>query len=154
MSKLPRLQIDRILYAKTFGHIGCYVGGKTYIIPMNYVYDGKNIYGHSTDGMKLEMMRANAKVCFQVDQVDDLSHWRHVITWGIFQELLGDEAACALHMLAQRLTTLIASGQSLHDMGSTKGCSIDHKICVFRIHITKKTGHFEHRERIPAFALT
>jgi uncharacterized protein len=153
MSKLPRQQIDRILYAQTFGHIGCYLEGKTYIIPMNYVYDGENIYGHSTDGMKLEMMRTNASVCFQVDQVDDPSHWHHVITWGTFQELLGDEAAQALYMLAQRLTTLIASGQSLHEMRCQEA-SCDRKICIFRIRLNKKAGHFEHRERIPSFALT
>jgi uncharacterized protein len=146
MSKLPRLQIDRILYAQTFGYIGCHVAGKTYIIPMNYVYDGKNIYGHATDGMKLQMMRANARVCFQVDEVDDPAHWHHVITWGTFQELLGDEAARALYLLAQRLTTLIASGQSLHEMCYLEelplGLTIRRKISVFRIHLLKKAGHF------------
>ncbi|HTK07981.1 MAG TPA: pyridoxamine 5'-phosphate oxidase family protein [Ktedonobacteraceae bacterium] len=141
--ELPACQIDQILYAETFGRIGCHVKGKTYIIPMNYVYDGKHIYGHSTDGMKLEMMRTNARVCFQVDQVRDPAHWYHVIVWGVFQELLGEEAACALHMLARRLTTLIASGQSIHEMRNVEA-SYNHdpyqKITVYRIRLTKKTG--------------
>lgn len=143
--KLPQLQIDQILYAEAVGRLGCHAGGRTYIIPMNYVYDGENIYGYATAGMKLEMMRTNTSVCFQVDQMRNPRFWCHVLAWGLFQELLGEEAACALYMLAQKLTTLIASGQSLHEMRRTE-LSCDHgpypKITVYRIHLTKKTGHF------------
>ncbi|HEY4385151.1 MAG TPA: pyridoxamine 5'-phosphate oxidase family protein [Ktedonobacteraceae bacterium] len=150
LGKLEPAQIDEMLYTGFIGRIGCHVVGRTYIIPMNYAYDGDNIYGRSITGMKLDMMRINPEVCFQVDRVKNLSNWKSVIAWGTFQELEGEEAAKALHLLVQRLTMLIASGQSLHEMRITGALSDDDleqkKITVYRIQLAEKTGRFEMTE--------
>ncbi|HTK09156.1 MAG TPA: pyridoxamine 5'-phosphate oxidase family protein [Ktedonobacteraceae bacterium] len=151
LGKLEPAQIDEMLYNGSIGRIGCYAAGRTYIIPMNYAYDGDNIYGRSITGTKLDIMRINPEVCFQVDQVKNLSNWKSVIAWGTFQELEGEEAAKALHLLVQRLTMLIASGQSLHEMRITGALADDDdleqkKITVYRIHLAEKTGRFEMTE--------
>lgn len=147
LGKLEQTQIDQMLYTGAIGRIGCHARGRTYIIPVNYVYDGDNIYGRSITGMKLDMMRVNPEVCFQVDQVKNLSNWKSVIAWGTYQELAGEDAAKALHLLTQRITTLIASGQSLHEMKRSDALfreSVEQKkITVYRIHLTEKTGRFE-----------
>lgn len=150
LGKLEPAQIDETLCTASIGRIGCHADGKTYIIPMNYVYDGENIYGCSVTGMKLEMMRVNPEVCFQVDQVKNLSNWRSVVAWGTFQELMGEEAAKALKLLTRRFTMLIASGQSLHEMNVAdvldgKGLA-QKKIMVYRIRLREKTGRFEMTE--------
>ena len=110
-------------------------------MPIQYVYDGEYVYAHSIDGMKVRMMRANPEVCFQVDRIVNFSNWQSIITWGTFEELTGEEAATATYMLAQRLTTLIASGLSLHDMKLTD--SSRQKMIIYRIHLHEKTGRFE-----------
>jgi nitroimidazol reductase NimA-like FMN-containing flavoprotein (pyridoxamine 5'-phosphate oxidase superfamily) len=69
------------------GRIGCYFGGKTYVVPITYVFDNGYIYAHSKEGLKIKMMRKNTKVCFQVDQIDSMTNWRSVILWGNFEEL-------------------------------------------------------------------
>lgn len=142
LGELKQDQIDRILHAQSIGRIGCHIEGKTYIVPVTYVYDNGNVYGHSTDGMKLHMMRVNPEICFQVDQIKNLADWQSVVAWGTFEELHGEESAEAMRLLTQRLTMLIASGRSLHELQSQSSVS-SQNIIVYRIHLTEKTGRFE-----------
>jgi uncharacterized protein len=56
------------------GRIACHADGITYIVPVNYVYDGMNLYAHSAKGMKIDMMRKNPDVCFQADAITNLKN--------------------------------------------------------------------------------
>jgi uncharacterized protein len=38
--------------------------------------------------MKVEMMRANPQVCFEVDQIHTYNSWQSVIAWGKYEEVL------------------------------------------------------------------
>ena len=40
------------------------------------------------EGKKIEMMRKNPEVCFQVDAIADLLNWESVICWGKFEEIV------------------------------------------------------------------
>ena len=149
LNELSQNQIDQVLYAEGFGRIGCYAEGRTYVIPINYVYDGIYIYAHTINGMELDTMRINPEVCFEVDQITDTSHWRSVITWGTFEDLEGEAATQATYLLIQRDMTMIASGQSIQELTSTHALDIDEllqNISVYRIHLTEKTGRFEEPE--------
>lgn len=43
-------------------------GGKAYIIPMSFGYDGKRIYLHSSEkGKKVELMRKSTSICFELE---------------------------------------------------------------------------------------
>jgi len=87
-------------------------------------------------------MRVNPEICFQVDQIKNLADWQSVVAWGTFEELHGEESAEAMRLLTQRLTMLIASGRSLHELQSQSSVS-SQNIIVYRIHLTEKTGRFE-----------
>ena len=148
--ELTEDQIERVLYAKSIGRIGCQEHGKMYILPINYAYDGEDLYATTLDRSKIQMMRTHPAVCFQVDQIEDSAHWRSVLLWGTFQELAGEEAAKALKLLTQRFMTAIASGHTLHEMrvGADRQAGQPHPaIMVYRIHITEKSGRFEQTER-------
>ena len=67
IGRLNDEQIDEVLRANVLGRIACTDGTKMYVVPINYVYDGKFIIAHSVAGMKIEMMRRNPEVCFEVD---------------------------------------------------------------------------------------
>jgi hypothetical protein len=41
------------------------------------------VCGHSADGLKITMMRANPHVCFEVDHRENLANWRSVVAWGV-----------------------------------------------------------------------
>jgi nitroimidazol reductase NimA-like FMN-containing flavoprotein (pyridoxamine 5'-phosphate oxidase superfamily) len=74
LGTLTDAQIDRLLHTESVGRIGCHAGGRPYVVPVTYVYDGSAIYGHTGDGMKVRMMRENPAVCFEVDRMESLAN--------------------------------------------------------------------------------
>ena len=80
-------QIDHILSAQVVGRLGCHAEGKTYVIPIAYVFDGSYVYAHSRMGTKVAMMRKNRRVCFQVDVIHNMANWRSVMIDGEYEEL-------------------------------------------------------------------
>lgn len=109
--------------------------------PITYVYDGKAVYAHTQEGMKLHMMRENPHVCFEVDHMDDLANWRSVIAWGTFEELRGDRARDAMTLLVHTLEPQLDGppGASAHPRQGTIPATL------YRITIEEKTGRFERR---------
>lgn len=104
LGELSRKDIQEILRSHAIGRLGCHARGLTYVVPISYVYDGANaIYFHSLDGLKIQMMRENPRVCFEVDTVEDPANWQSVIAWGTFEQLTGEAAAKGLELLLTRL---------------------------------------------------
>jgi nitroimidazol reductase NimA-like FMN-containing flavoprotein (pyridoxamine 5'-phosphate oxidase superfamily) len=138
---LDALQIERILHSETVGRIGVCTDGRTYVVPITYVYDGNNIYGHSALGLKIRMMRAAPDICFEVEQIDDFANWRTVIAWGRYEELPGDLATGAMNLLRSRLSPLTSSetvGPAGHPVGEADLTGV-----AFRIRLSERTGRFE-----------
>lgn len=155
LGELTTDQIEDVLRGAVIGRIGCHVDGRTYVVPITYAYDGDCIYGHSADGLKVQMMRANPDVCFEVEQVDDLANWRSVISWGTYEELHGDDAAAGMQTLISRLLPLMTSATSQPSHGlapneetKASGHAADtagHDAVLYRIRLHERTGRFEHR---------
>lgn len=146
LGELNQEQIDHVLYSNILGRIGCHAHGRTYIVPINYVYDGDSIYAHSLQGMKLRMMHENPEVCFEVDHIDNLANWRSVVAWGRFEELEGEEAARAVQLLMKRMVTIVASGEAVHELVETDKylpARLHNVASVYSIHLSEKTGRFE-----------
>ena len=53
LGELSKEQIESLLKELPVGRIGCHADGITYIVPVNYVYDGINLYAHSAKVMKI-----------------------------------------------------------------------------------------------------
>lgn len=100
--------------AKNFiGRLGCHAEGKTYVVPISYGYDGDNIYVRTFEGMKLEMIRKNPKVCFQVDSFWDMNDWKSVIIWGKAEEMINKkEREKGLNVLLSRILPNISENLS------------------------------------------
>jgi hypothetical protein len=92
IGELTPEQINAVLFTEVVGRIGCHGDDRTYIVPITYVFDGDAIYGHSAEGLKIRMMRANPNVCFQVDQRENLAIWRSVVAWGEARRSTGHSA--------------------------------------------------------------
>lgn len=93
LGELNEMQIDHFLLSQEMGRIACVDGNFPYVVPITYVFDGKSIICQSTIGRKLEIMRKNPNVCFEVDNRQNMANWQSVIVHGTFQELEGNEAA-------------------------------------------------------------
>lgn len=61
--------IETILNRAGVGRLGLAVNNLPYVVPLNYVYHNGVIYIHCADeGRKIDMLKANPNVCFEVDE--------------------------------------------------------------------------------------
>ncbi|MDH7460553.1 pyridoxamine 5'-phosphate oxidase family protein [Chitinophagaceae bacterium 26-R-25] len=149
IEKLSIEQIDNVLNRNIVGRIGCCDGKKVYVVPVNYVYDGHYIIAHSPEGMKILMMRKNPDVCFEVDQMEDITHWQSVIVWGKFQELLSErDRYQAMQLFVAKMMHMKAKVDSDHVGKANTGqhsqlAASKAKPVIYRIVPIEKTGRFE-----------
>ena len=68
---------------------------------MIYAYGDDALYVASIEGQKIEMMRANPRVCFEVDTYSDAG-WRSAIVQGVYEELTKAQTLKALALLRSR----------------------------------------------------
>jgi uncharacterized protein len=91
IGKLGKTDALAILREGTLGRLGCIAADWPYVVPVNYYFDGENIYIHTLPGKKLDALRANPRVCLQVDEIKDSYNWRSVIAYGTFEEVSSEE---------------------------------------------------------------
>ncbi len=66
-------EIDEILSSAKVGRLGTSVNDKPYIVPVNFVHSGDKIFIHSAgEGHKLDNIKANPNVCFEVAEIECL----------------------------------------------------------------------------------
>jgi nitroimidazol reductase NimA-like FMN-containing flavoprotein (pyridoxamine 5'-phosphate oxidase superfamily) len=152
--KMNPVEIEQLLQQQLVGRIGCHANGLTYVVPVSYAYDGNYIYCHAFEGMKLDMMRKNPEVCFEVDNTKNLANWQSVIAWGSFEELPGgNERSEAIKILRGRELPILSS-QTMQLGSQWPFISADDKIegIIFRIYLKEKTGRYERSEDDSFFA--
>jgi|CXWL01.1.fsa_nt_gi nitroimidazol reductase NimA-like FMN-containing flavoprotein (pyridoxamine 5'-phosphate oxidase superfamily) len=147
---LSNTEMYDLLTSETFGHLGCCADNKPYIVPLAYIFHENVIYGQTTEGKKIEMLRKNPFVCFQVQHHEN-NQWRSVICWGTFEELELEklDAAEAIH-ITERLSTVLKGIQD--SVGIAVPFTFSNtaaplmvngkKSTLFRILVTEKTGKF------------
>lgn len=145
---LDEANIEELLQQQIIGHLGCHADETTYVVPISYAYDGENIYAHTHEGKKIDMMRKNPKVCFQVDDLTDLSDWKSVIIMGEFKELTDNEErkGAMQHLLKRELPLKTTTTTHIGEMWPFDTNSIDIKGIVFKIKITEKNGRAEQND--------
>ena len=149
-------EVEEILRHQLIGRIGCHAENTTYIVPISYAYDGEFIYALTHEGMKINIMRQNRQVCFEVENIPDLANWQTVICWGEFEELPNrTERHHALDLLYNRpLPHLTSVTTKLSPSWPFRPDNIDNiQGVVFRIRLTKKTGRYEKNEGTLNYAL-
>jgi len=146
LGELTHHETESLLRNQMIGRIGCCDQGNVFVVPITYVYDGTFIYCHSKVGLKIEMMRANPSVCFEVDQVTKMNDWKSVIAWGTYEELWDEESRkIGMQLFRERMKPFVASQTAGPMMRQPEPHppDIGPKPVFFRIRLTKKTGHFE-----------
>ncbi len=148
IGKLTEEKIEEVLEKNVLGRIGCHNGSRTYVVPINYVYDGKYIIGHSVAGLKIDMMRKNPQVCFEVDEMKSFTNWKSVIAWGEYQELKEErERYAAMKLFVDRMMRLKISETALPPEVAESRIHPrspgNIKPIIYRIVVTEKTGRFE-----------
>jgi nitroimidazol reductase NimA-like FMN-containing flavoprotein (pyridoxamine 5'-phosphate oxidase superfamily) len=131
---LPANEIEDLLRTSIVGRIACCGhgvsgDGRPYLVPLAYGYDGESIYAHSGPGRKLDLMRVEPRVTFEVDAAEAPDRWRSVIAEGAFEEISDpDRREYALRTIYRPPATIPTLGP---------------QTVVFRIRLTARSGRFE-----------
>lgn len=146
-------QMNELLHKEFVGRIGCIINDTVYVVPISYTFDGEAIYAHTYDGMKLDAMRKNPNVCFEVDNLHNMGNWQSVIAWGKFEEITEKEPRNhALKLLLDRplpeissITTHLGNNWPFYSDNLEMIDGI-----VFKIVLSHCTGRFEYTTKSPA----
>lgn len=131
IEELTEAEQHAFLRRQLIGRVGCHADGRTYVVPVIYAWDGECVYVQSIEGRKIEMMRVNPEVCFEVDEYEHDGSWRSVIVEGVYEELEGTQAERTLALLVQRFAT---------SRRTSDRAPSGRKPVAFRIRSTRVTG--------------
>ena len=111
MSKTEKIikdktKIDEIIRPCTVCRMGFSVKNRAYIVPMNFGYDGGNLYFHTArEGRKIEMIKVNKNVCFEFDtDVQIVNDDKTACKWTCdFKSVIGFGQLCELKTETERI---------------------------------------------------
>ena len=132
---LPDDEIEELLRTAIVGRIACCAWGKAgddgrpFLVPLAYGYDGAAVYAHSGPGRKIQLMRAQPLVSFEVDTAEASDRWRSVIAEGTYDELTGPEER------ARALAIIYPPPAEVPALGA--------ETIVYRIRLSAKSGRYE-----------
>ncbi|HYJ12783.1 MAG TPA: pyridoxamine 5'-phosphate oxidase family protein [Thermomicrobiales bacterium] len=126
--------IERLLRTALVGRIACCataVDGQArpFLVPLAYGYDGRSAYAVSGPGRKIQLMRAQPLVTFEVDEAFAEDRWASVIADATYEELTSDEDRSYTHRV-------------LYGDQSDRPPFTSDQI-VYRLLLERKTGRFE-----------
>ena len=130
-----------VLARAAFGRLACLNGDQPYIVPVAIYLDPDEpyLYGFSTLGQKVRWMRANPRVCVEVEEIVSRKSWTTVVVFGRYDEIPRSGRGAAIRQRAAQLlgkqaewwlpaTAKVASGEE-------PGLTV-----LYRIRISRMTG--------------
>ena len=91
VEELNDKQCEELLSTSNYGHLACCINNEPYVVPIHYAYQDGYIYIYTTEGKKYEIIKANPRVCLQVESVNDIRDWRSVIAYGEARPVADEE---------------------------------------------------------------
>jgi len=87
--ELTPAECREVLGLATVVRLACARDGQPYIVPVFLYFDAEDdcLYGFSTIGQKIDWMRANPRVCVEVERIVDKYHWSSVVVLGRYEEI-------------------------------------------------------------------
>ncbi|MCJ7468611.1 MAG: pyridoxamine 5'-phosphate oxidase family protein [Maribacter sp.] len=109
MEDLSTKECIELLGNNYIGRIAYILKGSPEIVPITYFFDPENnsIISYSGKGGKIEAMRQNSSVSFQVDEISNVVHWKSVLIHGEYEELEGLTAKHLLHKFSEGVKKLV-----------------------------------------------
>jgi uncharacterized protein len=139
---------DDVLRRQLYGHLGCTLpNSRVLVVPVTYAYHDGAILSFSYPGQKIDALRRNPSVCFQVEECLYEGTWRSVIVWGTYEELSGDKQLVAVKTLFASLRRdhgiplsplYKPAARAAHQ--SASAAQGDTEPVFYRIRIEQKTG--------------
>jgi uncharacterized protein len=137
IDEMGTTEIQALLSQAEYGHLGCSLAGRPYVVPMRYYFEDPNLYVFTTEGMKTRYMDENPEVCLQVEDLQDMSHWRSVVVMGR-SERIADEGELERVTQAIKIRNPQLSPAINHTWTDAWGRG--NVVAIYRIHPSEMTG--------------
>jgi uncharacterized protein len=100
--------IHNILNEADVCRVGFSKANKPYIVPMNFGFDEGHIYLHSSvEGKKMEILRENKNICFEVDVKRELVKSEKPCNWGMkYLSVMGNGTAELIEKPEEKIKAL------------------------------------------------
>ncbi|NYT01287.1 MAG: pyridoxamine 5'-phosphate oxidase family protein [Methanosarcinales archaeon] len=133
--ELSQERCHDLLSSGRYGRLGLSQDGQPYVVPMSYVFCDGVIYLHSSvSGRKLDVARANPRVCFEVDELGK-GRWQSVIVTGTASLSTSPEAKMRMFEAFTASNIGGHGGQAF-----TREEILGRPMCVWEVKIESVTG--------------
>ena len=101
-------EIEKILEEASVCRLAMVDGDKPYIVPMNFGYRDGILFFHSAkQGRKIDLIKKNPNVCFEVDQLIRFKKAKMACEWGLeYKSVIGSGRALLLDNIEEKIKSL------------------------------------------------
>jgi nitroimidazol reductase NimA-like FMN-containing flavoprotein (pyridoxamine 5'-phosphate oxidase superfamily) len=145
--ELSPTECAEVLERMDVGRLACCKDGQPYVVPIHYSLDVERscLYSFSAIGQKVLWMRQNPKVCLEVEDIGDRTHWQTVVVFGRYEEIHDSPEEAEARQRAEKRF------QKRRDWWLPAAARVEshqpHAVVVYRIQIEKVTGRRTARDR-------
>ena len=140
--EMNEFECRQALEQATVGRLACARDNQPYVVPIYFALHREHVYAFTTLGQKIEWMRANPRVCLEIDNRIGHDQWQSVVVFGEYEELpdLPEYEAArtkALELLQKRAMWW----QPAYIGAAHRDLPHSEKPIFYRISIERMTGH-------------
>ena len=138
-----KTEMDAVIEKARVCRLAMVDADRPYIVPMSFGYDGKALYFHSArEGQKLDLLRKNKRVCFELDTEVSVSPGDVPCKWGMaYQSIIGQgEVAFILEPKAMRNALDIIMAHYSGESSFVYTDAAINSVCVFKVNILEMSG--------------
>ncbi len=135
-------EIESIINRATVSRIGLCLNDSPYVVPVNFGYQDGRLYFHSAPrGKKIDIIRQNNRVCFEMDVEQELVKSKNPCECSMkYRSVIGFGRASFIHDLTEKRRALrIITGHYLDAFGEFDGKQIENT-AVIKIEIESMSG--------------
>ena len=138
---LTPAQCREVLSRTHLGRLACARADQPYITPIFFYFDAgeESLFSFSTQGQKIDWMRANPKVCVEVEEIVSQQNWVTILAFGRFGEL---SESAADRSLRERIGEQLQRHPGWWLPGAAKlaGAQEHHVPVLYRVRVDRLSG--------------
>lgn len=136
-------QIEAIIRQAKVCRLAMSDNNQPYVVPMSFGYRDSNLYFHcAKEGRKLDILKVNPRVCFEIDINDELVTAELACNWGMkYQSVIGFGTASIVLDREEKLSALDIIMQQYTDQKEHEYSEkvLEHTL-VIKVAIASMTG--------------
>lgn len=140
ITSLP--EIEAIIRSARICRVAMSENNSPYVVPMNFGYRDRTLYIHSSgEGRKIDILKENSRVCFEIDVETKIIPAEKACSWGMqYRSVIGSGRAVFLENRKEKAAALdIIMAQYTNQAFDYSSKAIDATV-VIKIEISEMTG--------------